>query len=330
MRLSAVALVFAMLAAPVAAHAQSPGKVWRIGYVSVSTPELDRTWVAAFQEGLRELGYVEGQNTIIERRHAAGRADRLPALVTEVVSGNADILVIYGGLAGIEAAKKASRTIPIVFTVSADPVGAGIVASLERPGGQVTGLSDGHGSTAHLTKRLELLKEADPSLSRVAVLLDPTTPANLSQFRIVQGAAQGLGLTLLAVEIKGSEADDVDRAFAAMATERPGAVFVIPNPITGRHIRLIGDLAVKHRLPAIGTVRAFAENGTLMAYGTNFANLWRRAATYVDKIFKGARPGDLPIEQASKWDLVINLKTAKALGLTLPQSLLARAEQINE
>ena len=311
-----------LLAAPVAAWAQPAGKVWRIGYLSLPTPELDRRWVAAFQQGLRELGYMEGRDVIIEQRHASGRRERLAALATELVGLKVDVIVTYGGA---PEARKASSTVPIVMTVSADPVGSGLVASLARPGGTVTGLSDVHGDT--IAKRLELLKEATPSAARVAVLSSPGNLLAPRQLQDLRAAAQILGITVVPFELRGP--GDLDRAITAIGKARVDALFLIPDSTFGNHARF-ADLVNKQRLPAIGTVREFADAGLLMSYGTSFAELWRRAATYVDKIFKGADPGDLPIEQARQWELVINRKTAKALGLTIPPSLLQRADQVIE
>ena len=305
---------------PLGAEAQQAGKVWRIGYLSLPTAEFDRSWVAAFQQGLRRPGYVEGKNLIIERRHAAGRRERLGDLAAQLVRLPVDVIVTYGGIA---EAKRATSTIPIVMAVHADPVGAGLVASLSRPGGNVTGLSDFHGGT--VTKRLELLKEVVPSASRVAMLLNPANPMFVSQLKDVQAAAPALGMTVLPFEVSGP--GDIDRAFTAIGQARPGALLLLPDSTFGDHRRL-AELAMKHRLPAIGTVRQFADAGLLMAYGTSFADLWRRAATYVDKILKGANPGDLPVEQASKWELVVNRKTARLLDLTIPPSVLLRADQL--
>jgi len=312
--------------APVAAEAQPVAKVARIGYLSVAPAEGDKRLVAAFRQGLRGHGYVEGENVVIEVRHAAQRIERLPELAAELVSLKIDVAVVYGYPA-ILAVRKAHNSLPIVMTVRADPVGTGLVASLAHPGGQLTGLTDGHADLA--PKRLELLKTAVPSASRVAALLNSTTPHAKRQLDHIRGAAPTLGLTLLVFDVKGP--DDINRVFATTAKERADAVFVIPDPswTSGQSAR-IAEVAIKNRLPAIGTTRAFAEAGLLMSCGTNFAELWRRSATYVDKILKGAKPGDLPIEHPTKFDLVINLKTAKALGLTLPQSLLLRADQVIE
>jgi putative ABC transport system substrate-binding protein len=316
-------VVLALVAAPLAAaESQQAGKVPRIGYLSLTTVDIDNTRVAAFRQGLRELGYVEDQNVVIVRRHAAGRLDRMAELAAELVGLKVDVLVTFGGA---HAAKQASSTVPIVMIADPDPVGTGLVASLARPGGQVTGLSDAHGELA--PKRLQLLKEAVPSASRVAVLLNPANPITGPQLKALQAAAPALGLTLLPLETGGRE--DIERAFLTMRKDRPDGVLVIADPtLGGANRRRIAELAIKNRLPAISTIRPWAEDGILIAYGTSFADLWRRAATYVDKILKGVKPGDLPVEQPTTFELVINLKTAKALGLTIPPALLARADQL--
>jgi ABC-type uncharacterized transport system substrate-binding protein len=317
-----------VLVAPLTVEAQQAAKVHRIGYLSLATAEVDKGWVAAFRQGLRELGYVEGQTILIEQRHAAGRPDRLAGLAAELVRLKVDVVVVYGGVRAVQAVKQATSTIPIVLAVSADPVGQGLVASLARPGGQVTGLSDFHGSL--VPKRLELLKDLAPSASRIALLLNPANPGSVLQARDIRAAAPAVGVTVFSVEVRGPAPEDFDQAFAAIGKERPDALLLIPDATFVDRQKYIAELAVKHRLPSIGTFRQYAESGFLMSYGANFADLWRRAATYVDKILKGARPGDLPIEQASTFELVINLKTARALGLTIPSSLLLRADHVIE
>jgi putative ABC transport system substrate-binding protein len=304
--------------------AQPAKRVWRIGYLSMASPDADRHWVDAFRKGLRDLGYVEGQNLVLEQRHAFNRAAAVPDLAAELLRRDVGVMVVYGSLA-IEAVK--TLNVPIVMTVHADPLGTGVVASLARPGGNITGLTDGHADLA--PKRLELLKEVAPSVSRVAAIFNPLTPHALRQWRLVAAAAPRVGLTLLPVEVRGTQ--DIEAALEAIVKQRADAMFMIPDPSwwIGQHER-IANFAIKHRLPAIGTVREFAERGMLVAYGTNFTELWRRSATYVAKIFKGAKPGDLPIEHPTKFDLVINLKTAKALGITVPRALVLRADDIIE
>jgi putative ABC transport system substrate-binding protein len=321
-RVTLLALVLAFGLSPLASGAQEPGKVWRIGYLAAGSSALDKGWRAAFQDALRELGYVEGRNIAIEWRHADGRPERLERMATELVGLRVDVVVSYGGT---DAVKKASSTMPIVVTVSTDPVGLGYAQSLSRPGGQVTGLSDRHGDT--VAKRLALLKEIVPSLSRVGVLMNPTLSSAALQLKDLQSAAPRLRITLVPVEIRG--VGDIDAASARIQRERLGALFVIADRTFFPHGPFV-DLALRSRLPVIGTVREFAEAGYLLSYGTSFHELWRRAATYVDKILKGASPGDLPFEQASKWELVVNMKTARAVGLAIPPAVLLRADHVIE
>ena len=321
----------AMFAAPAAAEAQPVGKVARIGYLSLQRADgrdADKSWVAAFRQGLRDLGYVEGRNVVIEQRHAAGRADRLPGLASELVRLEIDVLVVFGLSALIEAGWKAPGALPIVFTIDPDPVGRGLVASLAHPGGNVTGLSDAHADL--VPKRLELLREAAPSAVRVGVLFNPASALGPAQLKTARAAAPALGMSVLPVEIRGRERKDIDRAFETMGRERLSGILILGDPTIGVHRSRIVELAIRGRLPAVSTLREWAEAGLLMSYGTDFHDLWRRAATYVDKILKGAKPGDLPVEQPTKFDLLINLKTARALGLTIPPSVLARADQVIE
>lgn len=322
MRLGALAFVLILLVPPTA-EAQPGGKVPRIGYLSLDSAEADKSRVAAFRQGLRELNYVEGKNIVIEYRYAAQQYERMLELAGQLVHLKVDVFVAYGYR---EVVKKVTGTIPVVLAVHSDPVGVGLVASLARPGGNITGLSDLHGGT--VSKRLQLLKEVVPSTTRVAVLWNPTSTSAPPQLKDLQAAAPALGMTAFSLEVRVS--DDVDRAFSVIGKERAGALLVIGEPILAGHRRRIAELAIKSRLPTIGTTRRWADAGFLIAYGTNFDDLWRRAATYVDKILKGANPGDLPIEQASKWDLVINLKTAKMLGITIPPSLMLRADHLIE
>jgi putative tryptophan/tyrosine transport system substrate-binding protein len=322
----AATLALGLLGTLLAADAQQAGKVYRIGYLSVSQVDFDESWVSTFRDGLRKLGYVEGQNLVIEQRHAAGHSERLPELAAELLGLKVDVLVVYG--AWLQP-KKLPSMIPIVFTVAPDPVREGLVASLARPGGNITGLSDLHADL--IPKRLELLKEVVPSASLVAVLFDPGSSEALLQLEAVQATARSLGLTVLPVEVKGPEPSDIERAFAVIVKQRrTGALLVIAEPAIASHRKRITEFAIKHRLPAIGTVRRWAEDGFLMSYGTDFHDLWRRTATYVDKILKGAKPADLPVEQPTKFEFVINLKTAKAVGLTIPRSVLLRADQVIE
>jgi putative ABC transport system substrate-binding protein len=317
-----------LIAAPLAAEAQPVGKVVRIGYLSLQREDGDRSWVAAFRQRLRDLGYVEGRNVAIEQRHAAVRAERLPELASELVRLELDVLVVYGLSALIDGGWKAPGALPIVFTIDPDPVGRGLVASLARPGGNVTGLSDAHADL--VPKRLELLKEAAPSAVRVGVLFNPASSLGPAQLKTAQAAGPALGMTVLPVEVKGRGPNDIDRAFETMGKQRFTGILILGDPTIGVYRSRIAELAIKRRLPAVATVREGAEAGLLMTYGADFHDLWRRAAMYVDKILKGAKPGDLPVEQPTKFDLVINLRTARALGLAIPPSLLQRADQVIE
>ncbi len=315
-----LALVF--LAAPLAAGAQQPPKLARVGVLAGGGVTF---WARfeAFRQRLRELGYVEGQTIALEVRTAEAREERYPEFAAELVRLRVDVLVAQSN-AAVVALKRATQTIPIVMAVVGDPVGSGFVASLPRPGGNVTGLSNmTEGISA---KWVELLKEAAPKATRLGVLLVPATAAHASMWGEIQGAGRALRVVTKAWEVRGPE--EIDRAFAAMATERIGALIVLPHPVTAVNMRQILGLAAKHRLPSLHPYREFAEQGGLMAYGPNVADLWRRAATYVDKILKGAKPADLPVEQPTRFELVINLKTAKALGLTIPRSVLIRADQV--
>ena len=321
--LAAILIVSLAAGLPWAA-AQGPGKVWRIGYLSAVSAEADRSWVESFRDGLRELGYREGDNTVLEQRHAAQRLDMLPALAAELVRLQMDV-VVANGTPAVQAARNAKEGLPIVMTVNADPVAAGLVASLARPGGSITGNTDGHADLG--PKRLELLKAAVPSATRVAVLWNPATPQAVRQLENVQAAAPGLGVTLLPFEVRGP--GDIDQVFLRIAKARAGALFVIPDQSWSQgQERRLAALAAKSGLPSSGTVREFAVSGFLMSYGTSFHDLWRRAALYVDKILKGTKPGDLPVEHPTKFHLVVNARTAQALGVTLPPTMLARADEI--
>ena len=325
----AVALAFSVLLAPLAADAQqAAGKVYRIGFLSVlgaPTPSTPAGVLEAFRQGLRELGWVEGQNIVIDYRFAEGRFDRLPALAAELVRLKVDIIVAVA-TQGVAAAKNATETIPIVMiSGSADPVGLGFIASLARPGGNVTGLSYSVGPEI-LGKGLELLKEIVPKVRRVAILSNPASPVQPLFIREVKVAARSLGVQLQLLEARGP--NEFDGAFAAMAKERVGALLVVADSIFILHRTRLADLAARSRLPAIYGYREHVEAGGLMSYGPSVRDLFRRAATFVDKILKGAKPADLPVEQPTKFELVINLKTAKALGLTIPPSVLIRADEV--
>ncbi len=321
--LSIITLALGLLAAPPATAAQQPAKVSRIGFLQPGSASVNRHFADAFRQGLHDFGYVEGQNIAIEYRWADGRAERLPELAAELVRLKVDVLVVSSTPGGL-AAKKATQTIPVVMVAVGDPVGTGLVASLGRPGGNLTGLSD---ITVDMSaKRLELVKEVVPTASRVAVLWNPTHLTNPLQLRETQAAAQALGVTVQSLAVQG--ADEFERAFAAMMRERAGALVVLADPLTVFHRSRLANLAAKHRLPAIYPFREQAEAGGLMSYGPHLPDLWRRAAIFVDKILKGAKPADLPVEQPTRFELVINRKTAKALGLTVPPSILIRADQV--
>jgi putative ABC transport system substrate-binding protein len=310
-----------VLAAPHAVGAQQAGRVYRIGILANVS---GGTW-GAFTQGLRDLGYVEGQNITIEFRSSEGKYERLPDLAAELVRLKVDVIVAPAN-ENVVVAKQATRTIPIVMAGSFDPVGSGLVASLARPGGNVTGLS--FRATEIEGKRLELLKEIAPRVSRVAVLSNPTNRAIHSLLGEVEVAARSLGLQLQILEARG--ADEFQDAFVAMTRERAGALLVFPDGMFLLHRTRIADLAAKSHLPAMYGVREFVDAGGLVSYAPSIRDNLRRAAIYVDRILKGARPGDLPVEQPTKFELVINLKTAKALGLTIPPSLLARADHVIE
>jgi putative ABC transport system substrate-binding protein len=312
------------LAAPLAAEAQ-PGKVHRIGYLS-SGPSTSNLYRGAFQQNLRELGWVEGQNIVTDYRFAEGRLDRLPDLAAELVRLKVDVIVASPTPAAV-AAKNATGTIPIVAWGLGDPVGLGLVASLARPGGNITGVSYSVGMDT-FGKGLELLREAIPNVRRVAVLSNPANPAHRLAIDNVKRAARSLGLQLQLLEARGP--NEFDAAFAAMAKERVAAVLVLADGVFVFQRAPLAELAVKNRLPSMHGTRENAEAGGLMSYGPSNLDALRRAASFVDKVLKGANPADLPIEQPTKFELVINLKTAKALGLTIPPSLLQRADQVIE
>jgi putative ABC transport system substrate-binding protein len=305
------------------ANAQSAAKVPRIGVLHAGAPAAVSQNVEVFNQGLREHGYVEGQNIVVERRYGEARPERIAEVAAELVRLRVDVIVTATDGA-IAAVKQQTQAIPIVMVNSTDPVGTGFVASLARPGGNVTGLT---GISPELNaKRLELLREAVPGLSRVAIMWNPDDRGALLDYKETEGAARSLRLQLQSVEV--SRADDFDRAFSALTTGRAEALIVVPFPVAFTNRGQIASLAQRHRLPSMLGLREFAEAGGLMAYGPNNAEQWRRAATYVDKILKGAKPGDLPVEQPTAFELVINLKTAKALGLTIPPSLLRRANEV--
>jgi len=316
-------MVGGLLTAPLAAGAQQAAKIFRIGYLATNpTPHFQE----AFRQGLRDLGYVEGRNLVIEDRYAEGKLERLPPLAAELVALKVDVIVASGTPAAL-AAKQATRTLPIVFTSIADPVTSRLVTSLARPGGNLTGFSVL--APELVGKCLEQLKQAIPAVSRVAVLWHPgamTERTDKDMLKRAEVAAQALGVRLQVLEARGPA--DFDTAFTEMTRARADALAVLTSSMLfGERRRLVG-LAAKNRLPAVYPWREGVDAGGLMAYGPDLADLLRRAATYADKILKGAKPGDLPVEQPTKFELVINLKTAKALGLTIPQSMLQRADEL--
>jgi len=299
-----------------------PARIARIGFLSPTAASSNTDRVDAFRAGLRELGYEEGKNLAIEFRWADERYDRLPGLAAELVSLRVDVIVTAGTPA-IRAVKEATTTIPVVMATSGDPVGFGFVASLARPGGNITGSSN---FAAELSaKLLELLKESVPGAQRVAVLLNPENSVNERSLQAIDGIARSLKVGLRRYEVRG--ADAITAAFSAMARDRVEAVVLPEDDFLNANRRAIADLATKQRLPAAGR-KEFAEAGGLIGHGVNFLDLYRQAATFVDRILKGAKPADLPVEQPTKFELVINLKTAKTLGLTIPPSILARADHV--
>ena len=319
-----VAAVLLLLIAPLAGDAQPLAKFARIGVLTLavapSTPLAE-----AFRQGLREHGYVEGQNLAFEYRYAEGRADRLPALAAELARLKVDVIVTESNMAAL-AAKSATETIPIVMAIAGDPVKAGVVGSLARPGGNVTGLSLMHPDLSG--KRLQLLKEAVPRIALVAVIWNPTDPAAVDFLRETEVAARSLGLRLHAIEARAPA--ELDAAFKAVADARPSAFFTLPGGMFQDNQTRILEFAKKNRLPGVFPNRVFVEAGGLISYGPNLAASSRRAAAFVDKLLKGAKPADLPIEQPTTFELVINLKTARALGLTIPASVLVWADQAIE
>ena len=301
--------------------ARQTKKVPRIGYLD--TGSRSSAVVEAFQQGLRDLGYIEGQNITIEYRSTTGMAERLPNLAAELVQLKIDIIVVSGS-PSTQAAKNATKRIPIVMTSVTDPVGIGLVASLAHPGGNVTGLSNVGSDLGG--NQLELLKEAFPKVSRVAVLWDSASRGNALWLGEMRVAAQALRITLQPLEVH--DPNDFEPAFSAIEKEHASALSALRNAVTNNYRPRIVDFVAKSKLPAMYPDREFVEVGGLMSYGPNFADLFRRAATYVDKILKGAKPSDLPVEQPTKFELVINLKTAKQIGLTIPQSVLFRADKV--
>jgi putative ABC transport system substrate-binding protein len=320
----ALAVAFALCGA--AAHAQQPKKVFRIGYLSAIDPALESARSEAIRLALRDLGYVEGQNIAIEYRYTDRKVERAPEAVADFVRLKVDLIVVTGGDRWIQAAKNATRTIPIVMVgQGVDPVHAGLIESLARPGGNITGVTNLFSETGG--KRLEVFKEVVGKLSRVAVIYDPAIPSNLVETKeVLPAAARALGLTMRSWEVRDS--DDFDKAFATLVKERPDGLYVPPGPLMNGNQKKIASFALQNRLPSTYVRREFVELGGMMSYGADIQDSYRRVAVYVDKILKGAKPADLPVEQPTKFELVINLKTAKQIGLTIPPNVLARADRV--
>ena len=315
-----------LLALGMTAEAQQPKKVTRIGYLSSQDPAHESARADGIRLALRELGYIEGQNIAIEYRYSEGKTDRVPELAAEVVRLKVDIILVAGGIIWIRAAKNATNTIPIVMVGAGnDPVEAGLIESLARPGGNVTGLTNLSGKLGG--KRLELLKEAVPKVTRVAVLYEPATPANVREVNEdLPVVARALKMTLQPWEVRA--ADGFEKAFAVLSKERPDGLYVAGSPLTNANQKRIAGFALKSRIPSVYTDREAAEAGGLMYYGADVGDNYRRVAYYVDRILKGAKPAELPVEQPTKFELVINLKTAKQIGLTIPPEVLARANRL--
>ncbi|PYJ67511.1 MAG: ABC transporter substrate-binding protein [Verrucomicrobia bacterium] len=320
MRYKVIAFLLLILTAVDLAEAQQ-AKVSRIGYLGATTP--GSAPAEAFRQGLRDLGYVEGKNIIIEYRYAEGVNERFANLAAELVSLKVDV-ILTGGTPATQAAKNATQTVPIVMVNTVDPVGTGLVASLARPGGNITGLTNVSGEFAG--KLLELLKEAFPKVSRVAVLWDPANAGNALSLGEIKVAARALQITLQSAEVHGP--DDFEPAFSAIKKERAGGLIVLRNVIASAYLARIVDSTAKSRLPTMYTQSDYVDAGGLMSYGPNLANLYRRAAVYVDKILKGTKPAELPVEQPTKFEFIINLKAAKQIGLTIPPTVLARADKV--
>ena len=322
---SILVLVLGLFVWPISANAQRPTEVPRIGILSDETPVLAAKFFAPFTQGLHDLGWIEGQNITIERRYAAGDNTTLPSLAAGLAGLHPEVIVAVGTPAA-RAAKSATETIPIVFARIADPIGSGLVPALGRPGGNLTGLTSQSRELA--AKRLELLITAVAGTRRVGVLWDPNFPPDRPQLSEIEGAAPVLKLELIPAQVQGP--DDFELALRTMTEQRADALIVLPGEIFDANAPRIADLTAKARFPTMFQRRELVEAGGLMSYGPDYPEMYRRAATYVDKILKGAKPADLPVEQPTKFELVINLKTAKALGLTIPYTLLGRADEVIE
>jgi putative ABC transport system substrate-binding protein len=312
-----------LLAGPLPARAQPPGKVWRIGYLDQGSAARNGPYLEAFRHGLRDLGWIEGKNITIEARFAEGKTEQLPALAVELVRGKVDLMATASTPAAL-AAKQATSSIPIVIGFVADPVGSGLVRSLARPGGNITGWT--HQGLELRGKYLELIKEAVPDATRFGVLWNPANPVHRLSMGTIEAAARRLKVELFPVGAQ--EPEELESAFSALAARRVEALVVFPDGMFIAQTPLIVGLAARRHLPAIYGVREYAEAGGLMTYGTNLLDMFRLSASFVDKILKGARPADLPVEQPTKFELIVNLKTASALGLTIPSSVLQRADKV--
>lgn len=323
-RNTALALL-ALGASAIGANAQQPGKVWRIGVLWPGAPSPPNPRLDAFRQGLTELGYIEGRNIVIVYRYADGRYERLPDLAADLVREKVDV-IMGAGAPAISAAQKATATIPIVIGTAGDPVGTGFAKSLARPGGNITGLSDLNSDLG--SKLLELLVSAVPKLSHVGVLTNPGNSSHETILLSIQAAARSTGVVIL--QVSAQSPLQIETAFSAMTHQKVGAVIATADPFFNVQMPRIAELAVKHRLPSISGFLPFVEVGGMMSYGADLSDNFRRAATYVDKILKGAKPGDLPIEQSTRVGLMINLRTAKSLGLSMPQTILARADRVIE
>jgi len=316
-------LIIAVLGGGAIAEAQQPGKIPRIGFLGNSTAALEENLVGPFREGLRDLGYIEGKNILLEYRWAEGKYDRFPALIGELIAQKVDIIVTAGTPASL-AVKKAAPSIPLVMIAVGDPIGTGLIESLAQPGGNVTGLSsiavDLEG------KRLELLREVIPNLSHVAVFWNPASPFQVNSEKELQAAARGFKMKVLSLGVQSPE--QFDHAFATIRRERPRALLILADRLFLHHRERIMEFATKNRLPGIYAYLELVEAGGLMSYGPSYADMHRRAATFVDKILKGRKPSDLPVEQPMKFDFVINLKAAKQMGVTVPPNVLVRASRV--
>jgi putative tryptophan/tyrosine transport system substrate-binding protein len=324
-RTKAILLLIGLIFASIhLAQAQQPKKIWRIGFLGAQTASRVKDRADALQQGLRELGYAEGKNLGTEYRWANGDLEQLPTMIADLIGLNVDVIIVSGGSSTIAAVRNATRTIPVIFAGSNDPVASGFVASLARPGGNMTGVTIG--GPELYGKRIEFIKEAVPSISRVALLFNPTVPSAKMILEESLQSAQALGLQTLPLEVRS--ASDIDAAFTAAHKAKINALSVAQSPPITAHQKRILDLTAKDHLSAIFADREWTNLGGLMCYGPNYADVFRHAATYVDKIFKGAKPTDLPVEQPTKFELVINLKTAKQIGLTIPPNVLARANKV--